>query len=398
MARIPVQVGAGYQVVVGRGLIGRLEAYLPKDVVRVMVMYAPALSEVTMPLAERLRGGGLEVHALSVPDGEAAKTIDVAQAAWQRLGEASFTRTDLIVTIGGGATTDLGGFVAATWLRGIRVVHVPTTLLGMVDAAIGGKTGIDTVQGKNLVGAFHQPSAVICDCDQLDTLPRPELVSGMAEVIKTGFVADRTILDVIWSGPQEALNPRGPLMPELVSRSVAVKAEVVSQDPQEAGWRAILNYGHTLGHAIELVEDYSWRHGDAVAVGMVFAAEIAVRSGLLDPSILGAHREVLASVGLPTSYQTGNWVDLLKAMGRDKKNQGRKRRLVVLEGIGRPVILEGVADSVMHEAYQAVAAVAAAKPYPASSGEGFNLENPYGQALYVPPVDTNEGGDKVVAP
>jgi 3-dehydroquinate synthase len=354
-----------------------------------MVMFPPAVSEAVLDVVDHLREEGLEVHLLAVPDGEAAKTGTIAEAAWQRLGEANFTRSDLIVALGGGSTTDLAAFVASTWLRGVRVLHVPSTLLAMVDAAIGGKTAIDTAEGKNLVGTFHQPTGVIADLELLDTLPRDQLIAGMAEVIKAGLISDPSILDVVWSGPQETLNPRGPLLPELVRRSIAVKADVVGEDPDESGVRAILNYGHTFGHAIEQVENYPWLHGDAVAVGMVFAAEVAVRSGLMEPSLLGAHREILSSVGLPTSYKSGRWDQLWLAMRRDKKNRGRVRRMVVLQDLARPVILEDVDEAILREAYQAVSAVHGPQPYPTASGDGYSLDGPYGQTPFIPPVDSD---------
>ena len=186
-----------------------------------------------------------------------------------------------MVAVGGGATTDLAGFAAATWLRGVRVVHVPTTLLGMVDAAVGGKTGINSPAGKNLVGAFHEPAGVLCDLTSLETLPKHDFVSGLAEVVKCGFIADPEILTLLESDLAGAVSPTGPHLRELVERTVAVKARVVSSDLREAGQREHLNYGHTLGHAVEKVEDYRWRHGAAVSVGMVFVAELARLAGSL---------------------------------------------------------------------------------------------------------------------
>jgi len=280
----------------------------------------------------------------------------VAEAAWRRLAQASFTRSDLIVGLGGGATTDMAGFVAATWLRGVPVIHLPSTLLGMVDAAIGGKTGLNLAEGKNLVGAFHQPNAVLCDLDYLVSLPKEELINGLAEIIKCGFVADQTILDLVMAAPQQCLEPRGTALAELIGKAVAVKAQVVSADPTEQGWQAVLNYGHTFGHAIEQVENYTWRHGYAVAVGMVFEAEVAVRCGVLRPEVLQLHRSALTAVGLPTTCQDGQWDRLFLAMGRDKKNSGRLRRMVVLQDVAKPALLEDVDQDILQQAYRAVAA------------------------------------------
>ncbi|MBZ4296239.1 3-dehydroquinate synthase, partial [Mycobacterium tuberculosis] len=200
--------------------------------------------------------------------------VEVAAFCWQIMGQSDFTRTDAVVSVGGGAVSDLAGFVAATWLRGVRVVHLPTTLLGMVDAAVGGKTGINTAEGKNLVGSFHPPAAVA-------TLPENELLTGMAEVVKCGFIADPQILTLIQEHPAEVRDSSSAVVRELVERSVRVKADVVSTDLRESGRREHLNYGHTLGHAIEHNERYQWRHGAAVSVGMVFAAELGRAAGSL---------------------------------------------------------------------------------------------------------------------
>ncbi|MDR2372623.1 MAG: 3-dehydroquinate synthase [Bifidobacteriaceae bacterium] len=392
-SQITVETDRPYQVVVGRGLLGEFQASMPPDTKRLMILFDPVVAGPIPALVDELRRDGFEVHLLAVPSGEDAKNVAVAAAAWQRLGEASFTRADVIVGVGGGSTTDLAGFVAATWLRGVPVVQVPTTLLAMVDAAIGGKTGINTDEGKNMVGAFHQPAAVLSDQQFLDTLPTAEIVSGMAEIIKAGLVADPGILDVVWSGPQETLSPASPLLTELIRRAVAVKAEVVAEDPAESGRRTILNYGHTFGHAIEQVERFSWRHGEAVAVGMVFAAEVSVRAGLMDPSLLGLHRELLAAVGLPIAYNSGRWERLWPAMRRDKKNQGKTRRMVLLQDVGKPVVVRDIPESLLAEAYQAVSAVPGAAPYPVKTAPDYSLENPYGTPTYVPPLDDDLDGD-----
>ncbi len=304
----------------------------------------------------QLASSGHEAHALEVPDGEAAKTGDVLAACWSFLGRHAFTRSDAVVTLGGGATTDLGGFVAASWLRGVRVVHVPTTLLAMVDAAVGGKTGINTAEGKNLVGAFHHPAGVLCDLDTLGTLPPEELASGMAEVVKCGFIADPAILELVEAAPQEALSV-GPLLRELVERAVRVKLDVVAGDFKEAGGgaghpgREVLNYGHTLAHAVERAEHYRYRHGNAVSVGMVFVAELARLAGRLDDATAARHAAVLASVGLPTTYDGAGWDELLATMRVDKKTRGDLLRFVVLDGLARPAVLEGPDEALLQQAF-----------------------------------------------
>jgi hypothetical protein len=246
---------------VGVGILGELPGLVPRGARTVVVIHAEGLGEIARPACGALRAAGLTVHAEPVPDGEAAKTADVAAGLWSRLARHGVTRSDCVVGIGGGAATDLAGFVAATWLRGVRVVLVPTTLLGMADAAVGGKTAIDIPEGKNLVGAFHSPAGVLADLVTLETLPREDYVSGLAEVIKTGFIADPAILDLVRADPEGAAVPHGAHARELIERAIAVKAEVVSKDLTETGLREILNYGHTLGHAIERVEGYRFKHG-----------------------------------------------------------------------------------------------------------------------------------------
>jgi 3-dehydroquinate synthase len=309
-------------------------------------------------LATRVEGalsdGGVEVVRAPVPDGESAKTVEVADGLWSLLGGRAFTRSDAVVSLGGGAVTDLAGFVAATWLRGVRVVHVPTTLLGMVDAAVGGKTAVNTSEGKNLVGAFHPPAGVLCDLATLATLPREDLASGMAEVVKAGFLRDPTILDIVEADPLTALDPSGPAMLELVERAVRFKADVVGADLRERGGREVLNYGHTLGHAIEKVEQFRWRHGDAVSVGLVYAAELSRLAGRLDSGLVDRHRDLLGSLGLPTTYRRDQWLAVRDAMRVDKKARGSVLRFVVLDGLARPGLLEGPDDALLEDAYARV--------------------------------------------
>src|SRR5580693_2704050 len=347
----PSDGGPPYQVVVGVGVLGELPGLVPKQARTVVVIHAEGLGEIARPACGALAAAGLSVHAEPVPDGEAAKTVDVAAGLWSRLAQHGVTRSDCVVGIGGGAATDLAGFVAATWLRGVTAVLVPTTLLGMADAAVGGKTAIDIPEGKNLVGAFHSPVGVLADLATLETLPRADYVSGLAEVIKAGFIADPVILDLVQQDPEGAAVPYGAHARELIERAIRVKAGVVSADLTEKGPREILNYGHTLGHAIERVEEYRFRHGDAVAIGMVYVAELARLAGRLDEPTSKLHREVLATVGLPTNYRAGAWPDLREAMSVDKKVRGARLRLVVLDGLARPAILDGPSEELLEHAY-----------------------------------------------
>jgi 3-dehydroquinate synthase len=336
--RIHVATASPYDVVVGEGLLGELPALVARAQ-RVAVVHPAALRTTGESVAADLKAQGFEAHTVEVPDGEQSKDLKVAAYLWDVLGQAGFTRTDAIVAVGGGATTDLAGFVAATWLRGVAVVHLPTTLLGMVDAAVGGKTAINTAAGKNLVGAFHEPAGVLCDLTALQTLPKHDYVSGLAEVVKVGFTHDPRILELVEEDPEAATRPDGPHTQELVRRAVAVKAAVVADDLTEQGGRETLNYGHTLGHAIEKVEKYRWRHGAAVSVGLVFVAELARLTVGLDDATVDRHRRVLQSLGLPTSYD-GDWDQLLAAMRIDKKARGDRLRFVVLSGLARPRVLD----------------------------------------------------------
>jgi len=340
-----------YQVIVGVGVLSELPGLIPDGTRTVVVIHAEGLGELARPACGALTAAGYQVHAEPVPDGEAAKTAAVAAGLWSRLAQHNVTRSDCIVGIGGGATTDLAGFVAATWLRGVRVVLVPTTLLGMADAAVGGKTAIDIDEGKNLVGAFHSPAGVLADLVTLETLPRDDYISGLAEVIKTGFIADPVILDLVNADPAGATVPHGTHARELIERAIAVKAEVVSKDLTETGLREILNYGHTLGHAIERVEGYRFKHGHAVAIGMVFVAELARAAGRLDDTTADRHRAVLESLGLPVSYRADAWPHLQDAMKLDKKTRADRLRFVVLDALAKPTILEAPDPSLLVAAY-----------------------------------------------
>ncbi|GLW11851.1 3-dehydroquinate synthase [Microtetraspora sp. NBRC 13810] len=353
--RITVAGDRPYDVVVGGGVLGELGGLLGDGVRTVALVHPETLPEIARSVREAVEGAGFQVAALPVPDGERAKTAAVAAGLWAAFGRHGVTRSDAVVGVGGGATTDLAGFAAATWLRGIKVVQVPTTLLGMVDAAVGGKTGINTAEGKNLVGSFHPPAGVLCDLDTLATVPRDDYVAGLAEVIKGGFIADPEILRLVEDDPAAARMPEGGHTRELIERKVRVKADVVGADLRESGLREILNYGHTLAHAIERVEDYRIRHGEAVAIGMVFAAELSRLSGRIGPDLVRRTRDILTSVGLPTAYPREAWPELRDHMRLDKKNRGATRRFVVLDGLARVGRLEDPAEELLAAAYEEVA-------------------------------------------
>ncbi|WP_375486820.1 3-dehydroquinate synthase [uncultured Jatrophihabitans sp.] len=353
VTRIEVAGARPYPVLVGRGLLDEL-APLLGGATQVAVVHPPTLTDRATEVLDHLRANGFVVHALEVPDGEDAKTLEVAGSCWTRLGELGFTRSDAVVGLGGGSTTDLAGWVAAAWLRGVRVVHVATTLAGMVDAAVGGKTGVNTAAGKNLVGAFHPPAGVLCDLAALETLPRADYVAGLAEVVKCGFIADPAVLELVEDDPAGATVAGNPVERELVERAVRVKARVVGEDLTEQGLREILNYGHTLGHAIERAEGYRWRHGDAVSVGLVFAAALARRLQRLDDATADRHRRILSALGLPTTFRADAFPQLLDTMRVDKKARGNRLRFVVLDGLARPGTAEDPPSELLLDAYSEV--------------------------------------------
>jgi 3-dehydroquinate synthase len=343
-----------YDVVVGRGIQQSIVDALGKAVAKVLIVHPAALGAKANALREDLLDSGYEVLLAEVPEAEDAKRVEVAAFCWQIMGQTDFTRTDAVVGFGGGATTDLAGFVAATWLRGVKLVQVPTSVAGMVDAAVGGKTGINTAEGKNLVGAFYAPAAVVADFDNLDTLPRNEILAGFAEIVKCGFIADPSILDVIEASVDRVTDPTTPEFREVVEKSIALKARVVGEDFKEAGLREILNYGHTLGHAIEHSERYRWRHGAAISVGMVFAAELSRLTGPLSDAAVDRHRSILESLTLPIDYPVGRWQTLLSVMQRDKKARAGMLRFIVLDDIGKPSVLEGPENALLFAAWQDV--------------------------------------------
>lgn len=351
---VEVKVDRPYPVVIGTGLLEDLGRAL-EGRHKVAVLHQPVLTQTAEVIRSHLADNGIDAHRIELPDAEAGKELPVVGFIWEVLGRIGIGRKDALVSLGGGAATDVAGFAAATWLRGVDIVHVPTTLLGMVDAAVGGKTGINTDAGKNLVGAFHQPAAVMVDLATLETLPRNEIVAGMAEIVKAGFIADPVILDLIEADPEAAIDPTGSVLPELIRRAITIKAEVVAADEKESALREILNYGHTLAHAIERRERYKWRHGAAVSVGLVFAAELGRLAGRLDDETADRHRSVLTALGLPVSYDGDALPQLLEYMAGDKKNRSGVLRFVVLDGLARPGRLEGPDPSLLAAAYAEVA-------------------------------------------
>ncbi|MGO2746450.1 3-dehydroquinate synthase [Microbacterium sp.] len=357
---ISVTGQTSYDITIGRDILDQVSSALDPAVRKVLVVHPPTLALRAAELRERLLADpvntGREVILAEIPDAEQGKRIEVAAFCWQVMGQSDFTRTDAVVGYGGGAVTDLAGFVAATWLRGVQLVQVPTTVLGLVDASVGGKTGVNTAEGKNLVGAFWAPQAVIGDLDELGSLSANEATAGYAEVVKAGFIWAPEILDLIEADPSRVVDTSTQEFRRTVELAVEMKAAVVSEDFREAGQREILNYGHTLGHAIEHAERYQWRHGAAISIGMMYAAELSRLAGRLSDSAVDRHRSVLESLGLPTTYRAGAWPQLLSTMQRDKKARGGMLRFILLDDIAKPTVLQAPDESLMFAAYQEVGA------------------------------------------
>lgn len=342
---IPSRIGVNgehpYEIIIGTtDVAAEISTCLPPSAQRLLVVHPASLSRYVSHLNMDLTNRGFHVLPMCHPDGEKAKTVDVLAQGWNAASEAGISRQDAIISVGGGATTDLAGFIAATWLRGVAVVHVPSTVLAMVDAAIGGKTGINTPAGKNLAGAFHPPHGVIEDLTLLASLPTDEHRSGLAEVVKCGFIADPEILEAAINHPQDLFDSSSPRLRDVMLRAARVKADVVSKDLKETGLREILNYGHTLAHAIEKAEDYLWRHGEAVAVGCIFAAELACVRGMLTDEDVDTHRRALEALALPTTYSGAPFDALVNIMMSDKKVRSGKLRFVLLNGMYQPGTFE----------------------------------------------------------
>ena len=349
MNTVKVSAEHGYEVLIGCDWSSVLVEKIHKRTrvaVIVSAQYSPDLSA--------LKSLDCDLHLFEVPDGEDGKSSGVLLNLWNWLGAAGFTRSDLIVGIGGGAITDLAGFAAATWLRGVDWIAVPTSLAGMVDASVGGKTGINSEYGKNLIGAFHSPLSVIIDPSFLETLSQRDISAGMAEVIKCGFIADPEILKVAAQCDATSIVSNKAAVLDLITRAVTVKATVVSADFKESFAREALNYGHTLGHAIEKYSKYQMRHGEAVAIGMVFIAELAAARSLIDAQTVQMHRDLLTRYELPTSFERSAWQKLAPLLSLDKKARGNTIRFVALDGIGSTLRLDDLTSDELDAAYERI--------------------------------------------
>ncbi|MGH3565862.1 MAG: 3-dehydroquinate synthase [Pseudonocardia sp.] len=354
---VPI-VSSPYKIVVGRGLLDRLSEFIQRP--HFAWKAALITSEPIFDLyGERVVGAlkklGVTVHLVIVPDGERAKNFETLQKCYNAFGHMPLGRRDLVVALGGGVIGDLAGFAAATWNRGVPVVQIATTLVAQVDSAIGGKTGINLPEGKNLVGAFHQPLIVIDDTETLKTLPERELRAGLAEVVKYGFIADPVILTLLKAAPHVAARVDLDLLDELVQRSAAVKARVVGNDEFEAGGRELLNYGHTVGHAIETLSSYrEFRHGEAISIGMVFAARLGEKLGVSDQGLADVTVRALSQLGLPTGGVTFNKADVWEVLSRDKKARAGVR-FVLCPRPGEAVLVDPPDVAVVDEVLSSLA-------------------------------------------
>lgn len=346
---IHVHAEHDYEVIIGCDWHSNLEQTL-EGYTRVALVYSSAMREQI----QGFKSENNDIHYFEVSDGEGAKTSQSLQSLWNWLGAAGFTRSDAVVGIGGGTITDLAGFAAASWLRGIDWIALPTTVAGMVDAAIGGKTGINSDYGKNLIGAFHSPQKVLIDTSWLTTLSDRDFAAGLAEVIKCGFIVDTTILDLVQGKNLAHIRGDDLLVQDLITRSVAVKAHVVASDFKESFGREVLNYGHSLGHAIEIHSKYSLRHGEAVSIGLVFAAELAEVKGVLDSKSVQMHKQILSGLGLPITYPGDAWQHLYPLLALDKKSRGNQLRFVALSRIGETLRIEDANQSELALAYERI--------------------------------------------
>lgn len=333
---IPVRApNADYPIYVGAGWLDALPDLL---VQRQLTGKVAIVTNTTLaPLyAESLNKRLPDAPILTVPDGEQFKTLDTVRSLYDAFIDAGLDRKSVILAFGGGVLGDMAGFAAATYLRGISFVQIPTSLLAMVDSSVGGKVGVDLPQGKNLIGAFKQPEMVIVDTDVLGTLPDIEWRCGIAEVVKAGFLRDLSLLDARIYRRDNAV--------EFISKAIRFKVDVVQEDPYENGLRAILNLGHTFGHALEAVSKFQWKHGEAVAWGIVAAARLSQVQGLCDPDLPYRVESLIKTLGLPTRYKTYKPADIRAAMNTDKKRAGGRVRFVLLRALGDPVIVADVPD------------------------------------------------------
>lgn len=358
MEKITVHLGErGYDILIGSGILsGAGEALKPLGLgSRIAVVTNSVVRPICGDFIEEvLQGSGFRVRMIEIPDGEVHKSLATAEKLYDALVDFNMDRTSTVVALGGGVIGDLAGFAAATYMRGIHFVNIPTTLLAQVDSAVGGKTGVDHPKGKNLIGAFYQPKLVICDLGQLKTLPAKELFAGMAEVVKYGVILDAGFFSFVESHVREILEQEDDAMAEVVRSSCAAKASIVEEDERESGRRAILNFGHTLGHAIESLTGYTrYIHGEAVSIGMVAAARISHAMKLCDQEVVVRLERLLAMIGLPTALPELDPDEVIRILSHDKKVRDGKVRFVLPERIGKAVVRDDVDPGIIRSVLKA---------------------------------------------
>ncbi len=344
METVRVELGSrSYDIFIGQGLLGSLGERINRAGLQGRA--GILTNEIVGPIygkqaGESMRAAGYEVSMFSLPDGEKFKTIESMARIYDWLLAEGFDRKSFLVALGGGVIGDITGFAAATFMRGIDFIQVPTTLLAQVDSSVGGKTGVNRPLGKNMVGAFHQPRLVLADVDVLNTLPKAEFVSGLAEVVKYGVIRDAEFFEWLEEHAEAVLTMQPEALAHLIKTSCAIKAEVVGADEREGGLRAILNFGHTVGHAVESLTDYTgYRHGEAVSIGMAAAARLAHAQGLCGADVPERLIALLSRFGLPTEFPKNISPDsVLVSIGHDKKAEGGRVKFVLPERIGRVVI------------------------------------------------------------
>ncbi len=341
-ARIAVRVPSSpYDVRIGQGLLRQAGAWLRNLGLtgRAAIVTQPGLEPLYgRPLQASLAASGIPSELVLMPDGEAAKNLSTVAMLYDEFFRQGLERSSTVVALGGGVVGDVAGFTAGTYLRGLPVVQVPTTLLAMVDSSVGGKTGVDLPGGKNLVGVFHQPRGVLCDPDVLATLPLVELRCGLAEVVKSAIIADGDLFALLEGASAGGIWP----LEEIVGRTIAVKASVVSADPTEQGVRATLNLGHTIGHAVEQASGYRYRHGEAVSIGLVGAARLAAALGLCSTGLPGRVERLLTGIGLPTAYAGLDPATVEAGLAADKKRRAGRIRWVLPASIGEVILRDDV--------------------------------------------------------
>jgi 3-dehydroquinate synthase len=351
LVRVTVDVPErGYDVVIGRGVLGEAAAHLPPfpRAEKAFVVSDQTVAGLYFDrLSSGLSAGGLQPIHLGVPEGEEAKALQTATVVYHQLATQEAHRDDVIMALGGGAAGDLAGFVAATYMRGVPFVQVPTTLTAQVDAAIGGKTAVNLPEGKNLVGAFHQPRAVLADVTTLATLSEREFCSGLAEVAKYALTLDTDLLELLERDPKDMLAREPAVLEDLIARCVRAKAGIVAKDERDAGARVILNYGHTLGHALERLDSFRGRsHGEAISIGMMFAARLAESMAIAAPGLPSRHARLFKSLGLEPGGGLPPADQVIAAMRLDKKYAAGVR-FVLLTDVGRPEVVEGITEDLI---------------------------------------------------